>query len=69
MSDQIDKKTTEESEIQAPNPPDEDLTLYPLREPTEDPRWAVKTVWVWVSIAMFLIIFILVLLIAGLWYD
>jgi hypothetical protein len=47
----------------------EDIDDYPLRESNEDPRWAVRTVWIWVWFALFCLIFILTLLIFGLFYD
>jgi len=42
---------------------------YPLRQPAEDPRWAVRIVWTWVSIALFLLLFLFTLIILGIWYD
>lgn len=41
----------------------------PLRAPSEDPTWAVRTVWTWVGMAIFLLIFILLLIILGWWFD
>jgi hypothetical protein len=41
----------------------------PLRAPSEDPTWAVRTVWTWVGMAIFLLIFILLLIILGYWFD
>ncbi|MDT8300165.1 MAG: hypothetical protein RQ760_01695 [Sedimentisphaerales bacterium] len=69
MSEQIEKVTIDDGDTQTPDAHEEEIDLYPLREPSEDPRWAVRTVWVWVSIAVFLLLFIIVLLILGLWYD
>ncbi|MBW7988733.1 MAG: hypothetical protein FVQ84_01745 [Planctomycetes bacterium] len=69
MSEQIDKVTIDGDDIQTPNAHEDEIEVYPLREPSEDPRWAVRTVWSWVSIAVFLLLFIIVLLILGLWYD
>ena len=46
-----------------------DLDDYPLREKAEDPRWAVRTVWIWVGFALISITFILVLLVLGAIYD
>jgi len=69
MSEQIEKVTIADGDTQTPDAHEEEIDLYPLREPSEDPRWAVRTVWVWVSIAVFLLLFIIVLLILGLWYD
>lgn len=47
----------------------QDLENYPLRDPTEDPRWAVRIVWTWVGIALFLLLFLSTLIILGFWYD
>lgn len=45
------------------------LDVYPLRDPSDDPGWAVKTVWVWLGFALLSLVFILVLLILGFIYD
>jgi len=47
----------------------EDIDTYPLRESGEDPRWAVRTVWIWVGFALFSLVFVLTFLILGLFYD
>jgi hypothetical protein len=46
-----------------------DLDTYPLRSPSEDPRWAVRTVVGWVIFAVASLIFILVLVVLGAIYD
>ncbi len=69
MSEQIEKVTIDDGDAQTPDAHEEEIDVYPLREPSEDPRWAVRTVWGWVGIALFLLLFIIVLLILGLWYD
>jgi hypothetical protein len=69
MSEQNNEAKTGYGDMQKPESISEDIDLYPLREPSEDPRWAVRTVWLWVSIAVFLLLFIVVLIIAGIWYD
>lgn len=51
------------------HPLERGLDTYPVRESSQDPAWAVRTVWTWVGIMIFLLLFILYLLIAGLWYD
>ena len=43
--------------------------VYPLRESSEDPKWAVRIVAIWIGIASFSIVFILTLMILGIWYD
>ena len=48
---------------------EDELDVYPLREPAEDPRWALWIVWPWIGIALGSIAFILVLLILGWYYD
>jgi hypothetical protein len=48
---------------------EDDLDVYPLREKTEDPRWAVRTVWIWVVVALASLAFILTLLVLGIFYD
>ena len=42
---------------------------YPLRDPSEDPTWAVRIVKTWMGIVIFSIIFIVTLMILGIWYD
>jgi hypothetical protein len=42
---------------------------YPLRPPSEDPRWALWTVRVWAGIALSGLIFFIALLILGIFYD
>lgn len=46
-----------------------ELDSYPLREKTDDPRWAVRTVWIWTGFALAALTFILVLLVLGALYD
>ena len=69
MDERFEKVATDEGDVQEPNSLEDEMDIYPLRDPSEDPRWAVRTVWVWVSIALFLLLFIIVILIVGLWYD
>ena len=52
---------------QAPEEKEEDL--YPLKKPSEDPKWAVRTVWIWVSFAVASLLFILILLFLSIFYD
>ncbi len=47
----------------------EDEDHYPLRDPSEDARWAVRSVKVWVGIELFLLAFILVLLALGMFHP
>ena len=46
-----------------------DIDSYPLRDKSEDPRWAVRTVWIWTGIALASLTFITALLILGAIYD
>ena len=69
MNEQIDNVAVDSCDAETPDALEEEIEVYPLREPSEDPRWAVRTVWVWVCIAVFLLLFIIVMLILGLWFD
>jgi hypothetical protein len=60
---------TREGEAATSHPWEEDLKVYPLREPGEDPRWAVRTVWTWVGIALFSTVFIVALIVLGFFYT
>ena len=48
---------------------EETLETYPLREAGEDPRWAVRIVWIWVGFALLSLAFILTLLILSAMTD
>ena len=53
-----------------PAPPWEvDLDVYPLRAGSDDPRWAVRTVWGWVAFGIFSLLFIGLLTFLGAFYD
>lgn len=82
MNDKTEEKENPEEQEQAvqesegTESPDEttpkwetELDVYPLREPSEDPRWAVRTVWIWIYVAVASLIFILTLLVLGAIYD
>jgi hypothetical protein len=43
----------------------EDLDAYPVRDSSEDPRWALNIVRIWTGIAIFSITFLSVLMILG----
>ena len=68
-SEQIEELTPEQGQTQTAEAPEEGPEPYPLRKPSEDPRWAVRIVWIWVGIAIFLLLFLITLLILGFWYD
>ena len=69
MSEQTDKAAVDKDHSLEPHPLETGLDDYRLRGPSEDPRWAVRTVWTWVCIAVVLLLFILTLLVLGIWYD
>ena len=48
---------------------DVDLDQYPLRQSTDDPRWAVRVVKIWMGFVIAALIFILTLLVLGAIYD
>ena len=50
-------------------PAADDTQPYPLRKPSEDPKWAVRTVRIWVGLSFCFLAFILILGIFGLFYD
>ena len=69
MSEQTQNLTVDESDVYPPDAIEDDLDGYPLRDPAEDPRWALRTVQIWVGIAIFLLLFIITLVILGFWFD
>lgn len=81
MNDKTEEKENPEAQEQAVEESEEagspdkapkwesELDTYPLREPSEDPRWAVRTVWIWICFAVASLIFILTLLVLGAIYD
>jgi hypothetical protein len=69
MREQTDNVTIEDDDAQTPDPLEAKLEAYPLRDASEDPRWAVRTVWTWVGMAIFLLLFLITLFILGLWFD
>ncbi len=69
MSEQPENLIVDESDAQPPDPIEDALDGYPMRDPSEDPRWALRTVQIWVGMAIFLLLFIITLLILGFWFD
>jgi hypothetical protein len=70
MSDPSEENVALETEQpESLDPLEASLEVYPLRDPSEDPGWAIKTIWVWLFISCGLFIFFLVLLVLGIWYD
>jgi len=43
--------------------------IYPLRDPSGDPHWAVRTVKIWIAFSLASLLFILILLFLGIFYD
>jgi len=73
-----EKDDHDQSASEPNDPPDQlhpapsweaELDVYPLRPPSEDPGWAVKTVWAWAVFAVASILFIVALTILGAIYD
>ena len=79
MNDEIEKKENPEKEDSAEvegksesnnNAKSEvDLEIYPSREPSDDPRWAIRVVKIWIGFVIVALIFILTLLVLGAIYD
>lgn len=69
MDEQIENMTVDAAENDRSYALEKELSVYPLRDPSEDPRWALRTIWTWVGIAVFLLVFIVVLIVLGIWYD
>ena len=65
MNDEIEKKENPEKKASA----EADLEIYPLREPSDDPRWAIRVVKIWIGFVIAALIFILTLLVLGAIYD
>ena len=61
------EELSEESTVQ--DSPDTDSEQYPLRQSTDDPRWAVRVVKIWIGFVIAALIFILTLLVLGAIYD
>ncbi len=70
LEEKVGSEPISESEAEPKAPAWEaDLDTYPLRSPSEDPRWAVRTVVGWVVFALISLVFILVLIVLGAIYD
>ncbi len=67
--EQIENTIEDEDQSMEPHYLEEGLDVYPIRDPSEDPRWALRTLTTWVFLAVFLLLFIVTLLILGLWFD
>jgi len=60
---------TQPAPVETPPDAEAALDVYPLRDPSEDPRWALWVAGIWLVIAIGLFLFFLVLLVLGIWYD
>jgi len=60
---------TEPSPVGTPYPVEPAPDVYPLRAPSEDPRWALWVIGIWLTIAIGLFLFFIVLTVLGIWYD
>ncbi len=69
MDDPNQNQIDDVEQEQTSDPIEESLEVYPLRKPSEDPGWAVKTAWIWTFIACGLLLFLTTLTVLGLWYD
>ena len=69
MSEPSENAAVAAQQQEGPDPLEASLEVYPLRDASEDPGWAIKTVLVWLFIACGLYVFFLVLLVLGFWYD
>jgi len=69
MNETDENVMAQEDQPEAAHPLEQGLDQYPLRDKSQDPRWAVRTVWTWVCIAVFLLVSIVVFLLLGLIYD
>ncbi|UCD50047.1 MAG: hypothetical protein JSW27_21260 [Phycisphaerales bacterium] len=69
MNEPSENAVVEAQRQEGPDLLEASLEVYPLRDASEDPGWAVKTVFVWLFIACGLYVFFLVLLVLGIWYD
>lgn len=67
--EQTQEPQPEEAPPEASAAPEEAPEPYPIRDPGEDPRWAVLTVKIWVWFALASLAFVLTLLILGIFYD
>ena len=56
-------------EADTPHPWEAEMDAYPLCDASEDPKWALRIVWVWVFFTVFNIVGIVALLILGIYYD
>ncbi len=69
MNEHEENVTANTDDSEACSALEKELGVYPLRDPSEDPRWALRTIWTWVTIAVFLLVSFVVLIVLGIWYD
>jgi hypothetical protein len=63
------QKDTESSAAGTPYATEPAPDVYPLRAPSEDPRWALWVIGIWLAISIGLFLFFIVLAVLGIWYD
>jgi hypothetical protein len=66
---QAQENNTQPIENPSEEQTEKEVIQYPLRNPAQDPRWALGVVWTWIGIAVFLLLFFVVLILLGFWYD
>ena len=42
-----------------------DIDSYPVRDKSEDPKWATNIVWIWIGLASFVVVFFMIMMILG----
>lgn len=67
--ERAERKKEEKPPRRRSHPWESELGSYPLREPAEDPGWAVKIVKIWLGIALVSGLFIMTLIVLGFFYD
>ena len=65
-SEELEEQKEDESKESKTN---DDMETYPLRQVSDDPRWAVRIVKIWIGFVIAALIFILTLLVLGAIYD
>lgn len=69
MTEQPETTTVRDISNEPVSAIEQELEVYPLRDASEDPRWALWVMWIWTGLALFLLLFFVVLFILGIFYD
>ncbi len=48
---------------------EEELDVYPLRQPHEDPRWVMWVFWIWIFFCSSMLLFLAVITFLGWYFD